>query len=205
MQFLLTVNPHESSDIEQAARLFLTQGNKDLLSELTKDNSAEIPLDVEAAIQGDYLDINLILTAMHKNMADHSQIVSYLGDVFSAHFYGKSPLVLNLNFTILDSWEPGTYSTDKYIFMWLFTNLFGITGVARYGVTPCLQVENNTYYIAFLDANVVETSEKERAIKVTTKALVFNYISISSTNDSGINSLKVLYDEATLPEIHRDI
>lgn len=202
MPYFPTVQTHATESMETAARLFLTQSNKEALRNFAYDNNVEVPADVEIASVGEYLDINLLLTALNKNMADHSQIVSYVGDHFSAHFFGKSPLILNLSFTILDSYEPGTHSSDKYIFMWLFTNLFGITGVSRHGIIPCLQVENNTYYIAFLDANVVETADEERVIKVTTKALVFNYISTSETNNSGINSLSVLYDKATLPSIH---
>lgn len=195
----MTSKIKSTSDFSGAATLFLTRNNKDLFDDLVSNRKLDIPQQIIDVVN-DNLSLDLLVTSISETIADHSQIDSYIGNIFSAHFFGKSPIILDINIEVLDSYGNllgKAQTATKYHLMWLYSNLFGITGVAKYGVTPGFQVEDTSYYGAFLAINCSESATAENITHVNAKFLVFNRVSTNTNNVSGITSVEILYDEST--------
>jgi len=191
-----------TTDIRDAAHLFLTSSNYRKFKELLKDRFVCIPTEIENALSSSFgmIELNLLIVKLSETLADYEQISSYIGNTFSAHYFGKSPIILNLEMELLDTTQEvnGSESISaKRLLMWLYHNLFSLQGVANREITPCLQVENTVYYGAFMSMSISEDSSAQCIGHVSARFLVFNRVTTNPSNESGIILSEILYDKAT--------
>jgi hypothetical protein len=176
-------------DFQGVARLFLTRSAQELARK-----STVIPQELldQYLLADGTLDVDLLIQSVDFTYRDRSQIEPMLGDYFSMHFYGKSPMVLAIRGKLIDTPE---YQGKKALAA-LYTRLFRMSQVAKHKVAPYLDFTGYFVQGAFLGMDIVETSQNDTVLDITAQFLVFNMQLKNQGNIRGVKSVDILYNQA---------
>jgi len=119
-----------------------------------------------------YFIVNLLINQVNVTIAEKSVITPQMGDKFSAHFFGKSPSVLQVTGVILNPYND----THRAGMMSAYQHLFRLKQVALMGVAPKLSFVGCTVPGAMLSLQITEQSTMEGSLLVQFDWLVFNII-----------------------------
>jgi hypothetical protein len=147
-----------------------------------------------------YLIVNLVITDISHSSLEKVKIDPQMGDKFSVHYYGKSPVVLQITGVILnpydDSHKAGMVSVYRY--------LLRLSKVVEMQIRPALTYLGNTVTGAMLNMNTSEQAMQEGIINISFDWLVFNMtmgtVTTSSTSttdteeDSDSSTTEITYD-----------
>jgi len=165
------------SKAKGAARIFYTEtdlataksalGTKPILSPFTY-------------FAGGYFTVNLLVTQVTVAQTEKHVITPQLGDKFSAHFFGKSPVVLQASATIINPYND----YHRAGMMAAYQHLFRLRQVALMGVAPNLSFVGCTVPGAMLNLQVTEQANSEGLLQVQFEWLVFSIVINSLGNQS---------------------
>lgn len=160
-----------TSDFSSIARFVILDGDK-----LTND-----PND------GSQLDLDLLVNSVTCSFSEHNRIMPYLGDFYNIHFYGRAPLVAQINGTLVDA--VGNY--NKAYLISLYKNTLRLKAVARSEICPCLIFPGCTLQGPLAGMNIDESSDSPDVLNVSMRMIVMRMLAVSE-NNAGIT--KALYD-----------
>lgn len=137
-----------------------------------------------------YLITNLLFTSAHIRLAEKSKISAHFGDKFALHYFGKSPLIIQVVGFLLnphdDSHKAGLVSAYRYLLR------LGI--VARMGIAPYISFLKYTAKGAMLNLKMSESSALEGVIQVNFDWMVFELyttnVGSSDLTDTGLADTK---------------
>jgi len=174
-----TTNTQDLSDHESGiARLMVTPAHLELVwahmdaqGDTDKDKTLEL-------FEGGYFRGNLVIESATILMAEKSLIEAHFGDRMSAHFFGKSPMVLSIAATILNPYDD----SHKAAMVRAYKNVFRLYRVARIGIQPSMTFLGYNIPGAMLGLYLAEDSAAEGVIRVTFDWLIFKVLVVSTNN-----------------------
>lgn len=123
------------------------------------------------------LDLDLLITSVNIPLQEHHKSQAHIGNTFGVHFFGKAPLVANINATLIDT----TDNFGKEYLIYAYTQKLSHNAVAKTGVMPALNVLGILLYGAVTDLQVDELSESPDTINVSFRMLVYKLVVASET------------------------
>ena len=144
----------------------------------------------ETNMAGKPINLDLMVQSVLCNLGDYSKMVGHIGDTFSIHYFGRNPMVVNIQGFLLDS--SSNYGKAQLI--QLYRDVLRVKAVARSGVAPVLIFPGMIIQGAIAEMSIEETSETQTTLSVSMKMLVIRVLSIAPEN-TGAKSL--LFDYTT--------
>ena len=191
------------NEFSGAARLFYDDTDRGIIAD-------KLPSDVSALVLDEYLDIPLILTSIQAQMADFHKIDAYIGNLYSAYYFGKSPVIFNCTATILNTLGPSSTSSSSIPkvaadgsesilktgnrfqhFSTLYDNLLRISKAAEYRVAPYLSFTGCDIHGTFLGYTKSIQSMNEDAIPITFQFLALEIKYNNADNVNGCTALDI--------------
>lgn len=155
-------------DFKGSAHFFLMSDDHDRLLELD-DRHNYFSKSTRSIITSDRILVDLVINRVSFQDADFDQLEPHVGETFSHHFYGYSPVMLNVNARLVDT----THSIGKAEFMELYRWLFRARRVARTGIVPVLSFTGCTAQGTMLSLDISESSQLQDVLQVKFAFLVF--------------------------------
>lgn len=156
----------DTADFEGAAHLFFLGADYERLRSLDILSSYLM----QNVVLSDRIVLNLLITGVNFTYADFDSLDPHIGDTFSHHFFGKSPIQLNVKAQLIDTAE----GFGKAEFTELYKKVFRISAVAKNKVAPILSCIGCMAKGAFLNAQITENSNNWETLSVNFEFLVFN-------------------------------
>jgi len=175
------------TELEGRAHLFLLSEDLEKFESMDNDNDYLSP-STKKILNSNGIDLDLLITGANFQYGDFNQLDPHIGDTFSHHFYGKSPITMNISASLIDTAQ----SIGKTEFMELYTWLFRLRRVARTGISPYISFIGCTAQGAMLGLNVTESSSAQDILNLQFSFLVFNMRVHNSEND-GVEEVEINY------------
>jgi len=173
---------YEIEEGDALGRLFLDAGDLVKAKAYVDAQEAPVAVDPFSFLVNGYLITNLLFTAASFQLAEKSKLSPHFGDSFAIHYFGKSPVLLNVTGVLLnpydDSHKAGLVSTYKY--------LFRLQAVAAAGTAPCISFLGYTSRGAMINLKLMESAEHTGVIQVSFDWMVFELHAMSADNKSVI-------------------
>lgn len=144
---------------------------------------------------------DLIVTDVTFAYTDHNRIHPYVGDFFSVHFFGKAPMVLNVQGTLLDT----SHNFGKEVMQSWYQHVFRLSKVALTGVAPHLCFRGYMVQGALLGLTMTESVEIQGLVNFSFEFLVFNLKLNNPTNTSlGQTGVEIEYNRVLTPSVYEE-
>jgi hypothetical protein len=178
------------NEVKGAARIILLE------EDYTKLKSLQTKIRFESQIfdqcmRPDYIDLDFLIQGVSFQYMDFNKLEPHIGDSFSLHFFGKSPITLNISGILLET----ANNNSKYIFTKLYQEVFRISKVVKYKIVPIIKCLDCAIAGAFLTMQLEENAQAEGVIQVSCSFLVFNLYIFNKDNEGRFNSLNMIYDK----------
>jgi hypothetical protein len=166
----------DTHDYKGSAAFFITSDGYQRFTKAVSNSSGGVHVALKDIIPGAMTNFQLdfIIDSIRINNTEVEQLTEYMGDYFNLQFYGRQIPVATITGYI--SMLRG-FDTKK-LFMQLYTDLFRVSKVARFGVVPYISYNYpniTTIAGAFLDMNVDRVSEVQDMSSVAFNFLLFKY------------------------------
>ena len=164
---------------------------------LLPDMAAKLRVDIDPEILqfgSNVFNLDCIITRITDRFVEFEKLTSYIGPYFSHTFYGKAPVMLNI-----EGYFFQTKNNDaKHRILWVYNKVFKMSAVAQTGVTPTLAFYDSFITGAFTNLVLSENSQDENLIHFIADFFVLNssYISLDETMGS-FSTLHVDYSSLT--------
>jgi len=172
-----TSSDYNLSAAKGVARIFYTETDLVVAKNALGTKPIVAPL---AYFTNGYFNVNLLISQINVTIAEKSVITPQMGDKFSAHFFGKSPAVMQAVGTILNPYND----THKAGMMAAYQHLFRLKQVALMGIAPKLSFVGCTVSGAMLSLQITEQATSEGTLQVQFDWLVLGIIVNSLGNTS---------------------
>jgi hypothetical protein len=193
------------AEYQGVARLFYTQAAYANARSLTHPVSGAPVVDptiFDKYVKPSHIDLDLLIQGIDFTYKERSQIEPMLGDYVSLNFFGKSPMVLSIKASLVDTVD----SEGKKTLMTLYSKLLRISQVAKLGVAPYIDFIGFFVQGAFLSLGISETSANDNVLNITAQFLVFNMKLKNQENTwQGVKSVDILYNKAGWTEPDQDL
>lgn len=144
----------------------------------------------ESNMLGEAVNLDLMIQNVLCSFGDYNKMLAHLGDTFSIHYFGRSPMALNIQGFLVDS----SSNYGKADLVKLYRDVLRVKAVARTGVAPVLIFPGMAVQGAISEMNIEENSETQTTISVSMKMLVIRVLAVAPEN-KGAKS--VLFDYTT--------
>lgn len=181
-----------TNSIDTAARLFIPASDVGHLETLYDEGAIELPGQMYNKENGMFY-FDLIITRVQEKFLEFDKVESYIGEVFSHTFYGKSPVSHNIQGILLETKN----NNAKHYLLSAYTNIFKLSQVAKNGIAPVLYFNDTFTTGAFLSLNLTEDSQNSEAVLFNTDFLVLNSFYYSGESVGIVRSLDLNYSEMT--------
>lgn len=158
-----------TGDFEGAASIFLRDSDFEKLKQIHSEYSIMEGNKLPDLFKEGVLDINLVINNASYNYKDYNQIFPNIGNNFYHFFYGKSPMILNLQGLVFNT--EGRKGAPE--FSALYKYVLRLTMVARTKIMPFIHFKNCIVGGAFLSMNKIENANILDYINFTSQVLVF--------------------------------
>lgn len=144
----------------------------------------------ESNMGGKSLNLDLMIQNVMCAFGDYHKLLGHIGDTFSIHYFGRSPMTVTFQGFLLDS----ATNYGKAQLIQLYRDVLRVKAVARSGVAPVLIFPGMILQGAIAEMSIEENSETQTTLSVSMKMLVLRMLSIAP-NNTGTKS--VLFDYTT--------
>ena len=197
---MLDTRSLSNSDFEGQANIFLTSPDLERLNEVYNSFSIMEGTNLPSYFDSEgELKIDLVIKKANYSYQDHNQLVPVMGDTFYHFFYGKAPLMLNLQGVVFDL--KGNSGVPD--FMDVYKYLLRLSMVAKTKIIPKVRFKNTTVIGAFLSLDKAHKSRTYDHANISTKVLVFKMDYENINNEDGPTSLSI--DYSIKPDKNRQI
>lgn len=156
----------DSADFQGAAHIFFLSSDYEKLKSLNLLS----PHLSEKVVLSDRIILNMLVTGTDFQYADFDTLEAHVGDTFSHHFFGKSPIQINIKAKLCDT--AGGFG--KAELLELYHKVLRITAVAKYKIPPIFNCIGGMAKGAFLNLQVTENSQNWETLNISFEFLVFN-------------------------------
>ena len=178
--------------IDTAARLFIPASDISKIQSLYDEGAIDLPGPMYNKEEGMFF-FDLILTRVHERFLEFEKIEPYIGEVFSHTFYGKSPVIHNLQGILVETKN----NNAKHYLLSAYINIFKLSQVAKNGIAPVLYFNDTFTTGAFLSLNLTEDSQNSEAIIFNADFLVLSSFYYSGESVGAVRSLDLNYSKMT--------
>ncbi|MCB5270528.1 MAG: D-Ala-D-Ala carboxypeptidase family metallohydrolase [Candidatus Cloacimonetes bacterium] len=187
----------DTADFSGMAGFLLTSEDTEVLKNTTVPaRLLSTSLDAAGNILGD-----LLITDVTFAYTDHHHLTPYIGDYFSLHYFGKAPLVLNVQGVLLDT----SSNLGKENFQSWYRHVLRLSQVALTGVAPHLCFRGYMVQGAMLGLSLSESAEGEGQVAFSFEYLVFTLKLNNPTNTAlGITGVEVEYNRVLTPSAYEE-
>ena len=144
-------------------------------------------MDASNALSGKDLKLDMVTQRVTIPIGEHHKIDQHIGDTFSVHYYGRAPLVVNLQGVLIDS----TDSYGKPHLIQLYRDVLRVKAVARSGIAPVVVFPGIAIQGAVTGMTITEDSETQVGILVSINMLVLRLLGNAPDNEG---TKSVMYD-----------
>lgn len=191
MDLLTSISEDE---ITGAAKFFITEADYSFLKKNARDLGMD-PKLVGDIITDKNIDIDLIITSASHSEADINKIDPAVGDSFGIHYYGRSPISLQLTGVLIDDYSQA----QKKKLITLYEQLFRLSKVARYGVVPNIEFAKCVAQGALTNLSVSDSSQNEDRTDISINMLVVNLFIYNPSNSGETKSTVIFNSELAEP------
>jgi len=169
---------------DAVGRMYLTNPDMAKAQEYLTKKGGTMGVDPFTYFINGYLITNLLFTSVNFQLAEKSKIAPHFGDQFSLHYFGRSPLMLQVSGFLLnphdDSHKAGLVSAYRY--------LLRLQMAAVMGTQPCISFLGYTAKGAMLNLKMSESANQEGIIQVNFDWMVFELYTMSLDNATLVNT-----------------
>lgn len=162
----------ESQSFHNKAHLFMLSGD------VGKVNVTRLSGTTKSLVESGTISVDLLIDSITYDMAEFQKLEENIGDNFSHHFYGKSPIVLNVSGKLIDT----THNMGKLELTELYQDVFRLNRVAKLGVAPYLYFTGSMMHGAMLELNLSEDAETQDVITVSFLFLILDSVLTNANN-----------------------
>ena len=181
-----------TNSIDEAAGIFIPASDISRVKSLYDEGSIELPGPMYNKETGMFY-FDLIITRVQERFLEFDKIEPYIGEVFSHTFYGKSPVVHNLQGILLETKN----NNAKHYLLSAYINIFKLSQVAKNGIAPVLYFNDTFTTGAFTSLNLTEDSQNSETIMMNADFLVLSSFYYSGESVGAVRSLDLNYSKMT--------
>lgn len=185
------INPFDDSDFTGAASIFVTEADYIALQNLSPTLVDQTI--VRSFFNEGFFDLDLVIESANFQYADFHRLDEELGDTFSIHYYGKSPIMLMVSGRMFDLAGNGA----KHALMAMYRDIFRLSKVAKYKIVPNLEFIGCIASGSLLNLSISENSQSDDILSITFQFLINNLYYSSPDNPGRIKFSSIEFDRAS--------
>lgn len=138
-------------------------------------------------------ELDLIITRVTDRFGERNKITPYIGPYFSHTFYGKTPVLLNI-----EGYAYQTKDNDvKHRLMTAYNSVFKASRVAETGMAPTLFYNDTFITGAFANIVISETSQDENILQFVIDFIVLEASYFSMESKGAVVDFTISYGALT--------